>query len=696
MAVIRQLLSGYAQVLFGRDPWTGVLLLAATLTDPWIGLHGVLAVLVAAATAGALGLALEARQEGLYGYNALLFGLGVGALLPAGLGALGILVVGAGATVVLTAALRDSALRSGLPVLAVPFIVVTWLAWTVGPSLGPLPLVEVGPDRGLPEAVALGLKALGGLLFVPRVEAGALVLAAIVRWSRQGLILAVVGFVVAGVLIAVVPMPPDPALPAVLALNLGLTAIAVGGVWFVTSWSSVGMAAAAAAVAGLLTLGLWPLAVRLGLPLLIVPFNLTTWLVLLATRQRVEDRAPRSVDFLLGTPEQNLRYYRTRLARFGARYVVRLRLPVRGSWVVTQGQGDGPTHQGDWAQAIDLEVEGAGGSRFRGEGRTPQAYRCWHLPVLACADGVVAKVVDDVPDNAIGEVDLDDNWGNLVLLWHGPGLYSLVAHLSPGTLEVTEGQRVRRGQVLGRCGSSGRSPQPHVHFQLQATPTIGAPTLPFEVHEVVEEEGDGARLRGTWTPTTGDHLRNLAPEPALAGALGWVVGRSIPLEIDGRSVTVVPEIDAMGRHVLRSGPGHLYYGVEEDVITVFDTLAPRDSVLHLVHAVLPRLPLQDGVTWTDHLPARLVSPWWLQPLQDASAPFVPASGLLVRYRVRRDDGDWLVEGESDARLDGRPRVTTEARLRPRVGIVELSRRIDGQTLRAVRVEPPRRTERWSA
>lgn len=686
--MIRASLSTYAQVLFGSDPWVGLLLLAATLVEPWVGLHGLAAVLIATGTAWALGVDPISRDDGLFGYNALLFGLGVGALLPAGLAAEVVLVVGAAATVVMTSALRDGALRSGLPVLTLPFLVVLWLAWMVAPSLGLLPTVLPGPDLGLPEPVAGALRALGGLVFVPRVETGALVLAALLRWSRQGVVLAGVGFLVAAGLLAALPGALDPAMPPLLALNLGLVAIAIGGVWFVPSWTSAFLAAAAAAVAGLITLGLWPLFGHLGLPLFIAPFNLTAWIFLLATRQRMEDRAPKSVDFLVGTPEQNLQYFRTRLARFGARYVVRLRAPVRGSWEVTQSHGDGPTHQGPWAWALDLEVLGPEGQPYRGNGATVQQHLCYHLPVLACADGVVAKIVDGVPDNPIGEVDLDDNWGNVVVLWHGTGLYSLVAHLSPGTIAVTEGQRVRRGEVLGQCGSSGRSPRPHLHFQVQATPTIGAPTLPLELHDVVHEREEGLLLRGTWMPETGDRLRNLVPEGDMVDALGLVPGRTIPLTCDGRhTLELTVEIDALGRHVIRAGEGQLLYGQESDLFTVIDTLAPRDSVLHVLHAALPRLPLEDGATglvWYDHFPARLLFPAWLRPFQDAIAPFVPEQGLEMRYEMRRDGIDRVVEGRSTREAGGKPRVMTRAVLRPGVGIVEIERTLGGRRVRAWR------------
>ncbi|MCB9688356.1 MAG: urea transporter [Alphaproteobacteria bacterium] len=667
------LIRSWSQILFSRDLVVGGLLLVASLLDPWVGLHGLLAALVARAVAAALGLAPLVVGEGLFGYNAVLFGLGVGAMLPHGTWSEALLFAGSALTVVLTAALRDNGLRTGLPTLSAPFLIALWLVWSASPELvQPVP----GPDRGLPEPVALGLRALGALLFVPRVEAGALVLLALLRWSRQGTVLGAAGVLAAWAVIEAVPVPLDPSQATLLALNLGLVSVALGGVWFVPSWASLALGAGAAGLTALVSLGAAPVAARLGLPLAIAPFHVGVWAVLLAMRQRAEDRSPRSVDFLPGTPEENLQYYRTRLARFGARYDVRFRAPVRGTWVVTQGRGDGPTHRNEWEHALDLEVADADGRLARDEGTTAEQHLCWHLPVVACADGVVAKVIDGVPDNPLGQVDLDDNWGNVVVLWHAPGLHSLVAHLSPRTIAVVEGQRVKTGEVLGLCGSSGRSPRPHLHWQLQATPQVGAPTLPLELHDVVDAAK--GEVRGTWTPTTDDRLRNLVPGEV---DLGLPPGTEATFEEDGRPVVIRSEIDPWGRRVLVCGDGRTYHGLHDDLFVVYDTLAPPGSPLHVLHAALARLPLEDGErspTWSDHLPPRTLVPPWLRPLQDAVAPFVPLEGLHVRYR--RVPGDRaVIEGRSDRERGGVPVLTTRAVLAPGVGLIEASQTLRGVT-----------------
>lgn len=677
MDLIRRWLAPYAAVLFARDPLVGALVLAATLLDPRVGGSGLLAVALSLGAARLARLPDAAVAEGLYGYNALLVGLAVGAWFPVGPAWAALLVLGVAGAVALTASLRDAAARSGLPPLTLPFLAVALLIAPLGARPAPPPAAG---------ALAIGLEALGTLLFVPRPLAGLLVLAGIVRWSRIGALLGAVGAVVGLAVPLAVPVPED--LRPLLVLNAALAAIALGGVWSVPSPSAFALAALGAGLASAGAAGLAPILERLGLPVLIAPFVAVTWGGLLALRQRSEDRDPKSVDFLPGTPEENLRYWRTRVARFGARYGVRLRAPVRGTWVVTQSEGDGPTHQGSWWSALDLEVAGEDGRVWRGDGSRDADHLCWHLPVLAAADGVVAKVVDGVRDNPVGQVELADNWGNVVVVWHGVGLHSLVAHLSPGTLRVVEGQRVRRGEVLGLCGSSGRSPRPHVHFQLQATGVVGAPTLPVELHDVVRD-GESPALIGAWTPRTGDALRNLDPGEPSRGAQGWVPALPFALVVeDGVAVTLVPEIDPYGRRVLRCGTGALFYAVEDDLITVLDVLAPRGSVLHLLRDALPRLPLALGPTtpeWTDPLPApSIAAP--LRPLLDLVEPFRAPTGLEVRYTARREGAEWVVEGRSTRAWRGAPAVRTEARLHPSVGLISVERTLRGHTVRAARRE----------
>jgi len=73
-------------------------------------------------------------------------------------------------------------------------------------------------------------------------------------------------------------------------------------------------------------------------------------------------------------------------------------------------------------------------------------------PVIATATG---KVV---------EREYSSSFGNYVVLAHGGGIRTLYAHLSAFKCEL--GQGIRRGQVIGLLGNTGRSTGPHVHYEV--------------------------------------------------------------------------------------------------------------------------------------------------------------------------------------------------------------------------------------
>jgi hypothetical protein len=58
----------------------------------------------------------------------------------------------------------------------------------------------------------------------------------------------------------------------------------------------------------------------------------------------------------------------------------------------------------------------------------------------------------------------DSSYGNMVALYHGGGDYTNHAHLSK--IKVHVGQKVKAGQLIGLCGSTGHSTGPHVHFEI--------------------------------------------------------------------------------------------------------------------------------------------------------------------------------------------------------------------------------------
>ena len=149
-------------------------------------------------------------------------------------------------------------------------------------------------------------------------------------------------------------------------------------------------------------------------------------------------------------------------------------LPFKGEWLVVWG-GDTPElnhHIANPSQrrALDLLKVDADGKTFKNDGKALGDYFAYGQDVLAAADGTVVGVIDGVPDSVPGQLNPYSAIGNGVVVEHAGKVHSVYAHLIPNKIRVKVGSKVHRGDVVGQCGNSGNSSEPHLHFQLQDGP----------------------------------------------------------------------------------------------------------------------------------------------------------------------------------------------------------------------------------
>jgi len=110
---------------------------------------------------------------------------------------------------------------------------------------------------------------------------------------------------------------------------------------------------------------------------------------------------------------------------------VRFRSPMRGNTQVTSAfgrRGRGSRHDG-----VDLDAD-------RGD------------DIVAAESGIVIKAGKGT------------GYGRMVKIRHGAGFVTLYAHLS--RIKVREGEKVRRGQLIGKAGNTGQSRGIHLHFEI--------------------------------------------------------------------------------------------------------------------------------------------------------------------------------------------------------------------------------------
>lgn len=186
--------------------------------------------------------------------------------------------------------------------------------------------------------------------------------------------------------------------------------------------------------------------------------------------------------------------------------------PVTGRWTARNSPADRTPSHGTHAYgqtfAIDIVAEPEPGARpsFRWLwplARRNQDFPAFGAPLLAVADATVVRATDRHRDHlsrtslpallylmlveaSVREISgVGRILGNHLVLDLGDGTYAAYAHVQRGSLAVREGDQVRAGQLLARCGNSGNSTEPHLHFQLMDGPDPDiARGVPFEWHGI--------------------------------------------------------------------------------------------------------------------------------------------------------------------------------------------------------------------
>ena len=598
------LLRSYAKIYFSDSRLLGAAILASTFVIPAHGLFGLLAVLVANGAALAIGLDRGSIRHGLYGFNGVLTGLGIGFFYQWNLQAFALLI-GASILVLFVRVLLDRALGYylGLPSMSLSFTLVTWLLLLatlefgyLGVSFERLQLFhfEVG---GLPVWGSCFFCNLGAVLFQINAVSGLIIALALLFFSPTALLLCVLGFLAGNGLHGFLGVDSALVAKQFLGFNYILTALALGGMFAAPSLGSL-LAAAAGVFCAVLILTSLISVLPAFLTPLAMPFNVAVLLVLYTLKSRSFPGLGITLvpAGAMSTPEAHAAASRrSRLAPV---------LPFNGSWQVAQGVDGRPTHRDDWFFAFDFMAVDSQGAIHKSQGRRLEDYYSFGLPVLAPAPGRVAAVSGRIADNPLGVSNLEENWGNYVIIEHGPGLYSCLAHLKKGSPVVEAGQRVEQGQVLGLCGNSGRSPYPHLHLQLQMHPFAGAPSIPFRFANVQVMEGGSTQYLHRAAPREGQIVRNLPcpePEPFFPYRSGAGYRFAGSKEETWRHRT-----DEAGNRWLEASPGRTraFFTVAGCVLRFHRVEGSRRTSLFRLATLVPEIPLgaEGELQWTAFVP----------------------------------------------------------------------------------------------
>ena len=148
----------------------------------------------------------------------------------------------------------------------------------------------------------------------------------------------------------------------------------------------------------------------------------------------------------------------------------------------------------------------AEGRSYDGDPEINESYLVFGKEIVAPCDARVVLVIDGVPDNVPGETNPAQLTGNTLVLQTPLDEYILMAHLQEGSILVEEGQEVRQGEVLARCGNSGNTTEPHLHLSLQNTIDMKDATGAKLYFDQIYVNGE---IKTDYLPVKEDFIRNL-------------------------------------------------------------------------------------------------------------------------------------------------------------------------------------------
>lgn len=664
-------LNSYSMVFFSKNRILAAILILVSFFDINAGLAGLISVVAANLAARFLGLNHYNIASGFYGFNALLAGLGLGIAIQPSLPFFAILLFVTLITLFLSIVFEGILGKYGLPYLTIPFLLSLWLVELAIRSYSELQPSDAGiytmnamyahggetvlkiynwfSDVSWPLALKTYFRSLGAIFFQHHLLAGLLIAVGLLIYSRIAFTLSVLGFGAAWLFYMLIGANMMELNYGFIGFNHILTAIALGGFFMIASGWSLLWVLLLTPIVSIVTTGFTAILQPYQLAVYSLPFNAVVLIFLYAMKFRERMLLkPETVMVQHFSPEENLYAGMNARERFRNQQYIQFNLPFYGAWLVSQGHDGKHTHREEWKEAWDFVVCDENNNEFTGDGSNTGDYYCFGKPVLAPADGWIEEVVDMIDDNEPGDFNLEQNWGNTVIIRHAEGLYSKLSHLKKQSVLFPRGTYVYRGQIIAYCGNSGRSPFPHLHFQFQSTPYIGSYTLryPFARYIIANTN---YRLSMSGIPREGQIVSNIEPDPSLTEAFNFVPGETISYIIDRKSEKKGAwsiRTDMLNNRYLecmKTG-SKAYFRYEGRLFYFTHFKGSRSSLLFSFYLAAFKVPLgfYKNMPVEDIFPPTVLKPGLLTFIQDMISPFTLF--LKPEYKLVFSDRDQLIAG----------------------------------------------------
>ncbi|MDN5285222.1 MAG: hypothetical protein JWR38_1496 [Mucilaginibacter sp.] len=682
---IRSVINSYSVLFFSQNRVLGIILLLVSFFNPVAGLAGLACVVLSLLIARLLKFSDDNLQMGIYSFNSLLLGIAFGSFYQVNR-LFVIWLVFACIMVVVAAIIFSQRLgKIGLPMLSLPFILVFWLVLLATHSIfntglqqknsylleeiyngsGNIAGIEEALATHLPKLVGLFFRSLSAVLFQHNIIAGMLIAIGLLIHSRISFCLLVIGFMVACGFNYFTNTYPEGISYYHLGVNVMMTTVAIGSFFTIPSMRSYLLGILCIPVvfilinafAGFMSVHLLPI---FSLPFCVINISLLYFLMLRKNPGKLQLATVQHY-----SPERNLYQFLNHQDRLNDLKYLKLNLPFMGFWTVSQGYNGAVTHKGEWGRALDFVIRDDEHNTYQYPGTLPEHFYCYNKPVLACGDGLVEQVVNHVEDNAIGHINLKENWGNTVVIRHATGLYSKVSHLKKSSIKVKAGDIVKQGDLLGLCGNSGRSPEPHLHFQLQTTPYIGSKTMAYPLAYYFSRHDNKNSLESYEIPAEGTLLSNPEINQSVKKAFNLEPGYTAQLiSENGRVENWEVFKDALGQLYLYSkNTGAVAYFINNGTLFYFTSYyGDKRSLLYYFYLAAYKVIFSDAesIVANDQLPLQLTGRKPLLWLQDLVAPFYRFIHINYQSNCQLQKNSLIIEAKQYQEIAGKKTQIIEA------------------------------------
>ncbi|RUR17822.1 urea transporter [Legionella sp. km535] len=578
--VVHRLFRAYATVFFCYSPWVGAWFALISWASPRTAFAGLFSLLCTSI----FGRLLSINPPGdLHLVNGLLCGLFLSAYYPISIQLfLGLIIITLFITTCTNWLCNFMWNLGKVPLMTLPFVLGTWplIILFHEQQLVSFPSLMF-VQANLPSFMSFPwsdvfFSTVGGLMLVPYPLPGALIFLGLFVASRYLTFLVISGYIIGALTLHLFGYDM---LITQTGYNFMLATIAIGGIFMVPGKFSYFVALCGSALAALSVVVLYKLLFPVQLPLLVLPFLLSTYFWLGGLNYRIKKKkGPLNLDMPV-SPEIAWERYRLE--------------SVRGihleSIFITQFFAE------EWRVALDSKENHFYFARID---------EVDEHPVYAPVNASVVEMRDSA-NVKHHKAAIDQSWGNFILLRDYGGQYILLPYLKKGSLKPNTGDWITAGLPIAACEQFDKEHRFYIQVQKGVRPS--SEMVPYHFSNVITHKPNQPKQFNLfYYPTDGDYIVSAQRNNELAEALDLQSGLTLHYRV---TCDNEPEcIMMLQTGITPQGQTRLYaqrdrsLGYEQTPLTLafYDSQGEKDILLDLWALALGLTPLTtQAEVWSD-------------------------------------------------------------------------------------------------